>query len=244
MSPLVAIIPQCYYFCQYFFHPINIIRLMAGNEVDNMRQEAEELKKFRNGLGLSQHDMADRLNVTRSAYSSYETARVVIPRRILRTLYEMGFMSEVSAPTIPAGEVGVQLVSIGYVAASSKVDWTDPFESEDFEYVPSHMAEGRGLFSCRVQSDSMLPLLYPEDICVFQRTDVPKIGRVILFRSDDHKVTVKLLKHDGTNYILHPLNSNYSDEIATGCSVGVLVGIVRKIGSRTISDHDPDGIKP
>lgn len=217
---------------------------MTGNQADSMRHEADELKKFRNALGTSQFDMAETLHVTRSAYSSYETARVGIPRKVLRTLYEMCFMSDVSPPTIPAGELGVQLVSIGYVAASSKVDWTHPFESEDFEFVPSHMAEGKGLFSCRVQSDSMLPLLYPEDICVFQRTDVPKIGRVILFRSDNNKITIKLLKHDGMNYILHPINTAYQDEIATGCSVGVLVGIVRKIGSRTISDNDSDGIKP
>ncbi|MBL8066847.1 MAG: hypothetical protein JNM28_00175 [Armatimonadetes bacterium] len=36
-----------------------------------------------------------------------------------------------------------------------------------------------------------MPLLEPHDVCVFQRTDVPKIGHVILFRSHDRLVTVK-----------------------------------------------------
>lgn len=206
--------------------------------------EPKQLKLFRGKLGLSQHKMADRIDVTRSTYSSYETGRNTIPRNVLARLHAIGFMAEVSPPSIPAGEIGVPIVSIGYVSASSKPDWTDPFESEEFEYVPSHMAEGKGLFSCRVQSDSMAPLLLPDDICVFHRTDVPKVGRVILFRSDDNRITIKMLNHNGQNYILHPINSMYEDEIATGCSVGVLVGIVRKIGTRTISDHDPDGIRP
>lgn len=203
-----------------------------------------DLRKFRTDLGISQQEMADRLSVGRSAYATYESGRNKPPTKVIKSLLGMGLGAEVTLPKIPAAELGVPLVSIGWVSASSKADWTDPFESEDFEYVPGHMAEKKGLFCCRVQSDSMVPLLMPGDTCIFERLNAPKIGCVTLHRDKDNRITIKQLKHDGAQYVLHPLNSSYEDELATGESVAVLVGIVRKVGGRTLTDFDPDGIRP
>jgi SOS-response transcriptional repressor LexA len=106
------------------------------------------------------------------------------------------------------------------------------------------MGDARGRFACRIESDSMIPLLEPHDICVFHRTDVPKIGHIILFRSQDQKATVKQLKHNGTNYKLHPLNPKYLPQPADGQMLGYLVGIIRERGTQRITIFDSTGILP
>lgn len=204
----------------------------------------EELKAFRRKINLTQEELADKLNIKRSRYAQYESGRNFPPLTVLTMLYSLGYRAEVGHPLIPAPELEIPIVSIGYVSASTKINWTDPFEVEEMEYVPGHMGDGRGRFACKVESDCMVPLLEPDDVCIFQRSDIPKIGCVSLFRSNENKVTIKQIRHDGKAFILHPLNPAYQDEPAEGMSVGYLVGVIRRVGKRTRTDYDPDGIRP
>jgi hypothetical protein len=89
----------------------------------------------------------------------------------------------------------------------------------------------------------MYDLLIPGDTVVFQRTDIPKIGHVVLFRSFDNRITIKTLKHDGTNYLLEAINSVYETVEAKGSMIGYLVGIVREQGSRRVTVYDSHGIR-
>lgn len=203
----------------------------------------EKLKELRHRLRYTQEEMALRLGASRATYKNWEYGVANPPPLTVKELTVLE--SEAAAPTTPAYELEVPLLSIGSIAASEKVDWTDPFESETFEDVPGHMAGGRGRFSCRVASDSMMPLLMPEDVCIWQASNVPKVGGVILYRTADKLVTIKQLKHNGTHYYLHPLNSRYDDMDCDPDSgqIGFLVGVVRRIGKRVITDYDPDGIR-
>lgn len=204
----------------------------------------EKIKAFRTSIRYSQKELASATGVTRESLAAYESGRVKPSNTFLAALRRLGYGNEVSRPSVPAEELDVPIPSIGTVAASSPVNWTDPFESEDWEYVPGHMVRGKGLFSCRVGSDSMMPMLEPGDVCVFSATDSPRIGSIVLHRCPEHKVTIKQLKHDGRDYLLHPLNTKYEDTIAPGVCVGFLVGIIRKSGTRVVTEYDPHGILP
>lgn len=204
---------------------------------------AKGLRTFRRALDLTQEQMASRLGLKRTTYTSYEQELARIPGNVLEDLARMGFRGDTGPPAIPAAELRVPIPFLGSIAASAKVDWTDPFESEAMEYVPSEMA-GRGRYCCRVASDSCYDLLWPGDIAVFQRQDVPRIGAIVMYRDRDRRITIKQLKHDGTDYILHPLNAKYEDVKADGDMVGVLVGIVREQGSRRVTVYDDHGIAP
>jgi SOS-response transcriptional repressor LexA len=151
---------------------------------------------------------------------------------------------DLSRPTIPAPELKILSPYMGQVAASTPVDWSDPFDADEFEYVPSEMGDGRGRFSARVIGYSMHPLLIPGDLVVFQASNVPKLGVVVLHRSTDNQVTVKELKHDGDKFILSSSNELFPDIPATGQIIGHLVGIVREQGSRITTEYDSNGIRP
>lgn len=206
---------------------------------------AQELKNFRkNELKLTQQEMADKLKIKRSRYANFEIGVSNPSDSILKHLHSLGFQQEVGPPLVPASTIEIPLTYIGFVAASDPVNWTDPFESESFEYVPTEMGDVKGRFACRIASDSMMPLLEPDDLCVFQTSPVPKIGCIILFRSKDNLITVKQLKHDGNEYMLHPLNQKYKNQKADGETVGFLIGIVRSKGTLKTTIYDPSGIRP
>lgn len=191
---------------------------------------------------MTQEEMAVRLGAGRATYKNWEYGVANPPPGIIAEIAALE--ADVTSPSIPAYELEVPLRSIGAIAASQKVHWTDPLDSDDFEDVPGHMAEGRGRFTCRVASDSMMPLLQPNDLCIWQQSAIPRLGAVILYRSPDHTVTIKQLKHDGERYQLHPLNPAYEDTAGDGEQIAYLVGVVRQIGRRRITDYDPDGIRP
>jgi SOS-response transcriptional repressor LexA len=191
---------------------------------------------------MTQGELAELIGISRSMIANIEGGQVM-PDYIYQKLTTMGFEREVGPPTVPAPEMRVPIPYIGAIAASDPVDWTDPYQSEVFEYVPTEMAD-RGRFSGRIVGDSMFDLLWPDDLCVFQRTDVPKIGIVCLFVSDDGLATVKTCHHDGERFLLRAVNRAYPDVPAVGRFVGFLVGIVREQGSRRVTVYDSSGIRP
>lgn len=209
----------------------------------SVKDLAYQIKELRLALGLTQLEMSERLGIKRTRYANFELGISVPNQQLLHRLRALGLGSEVGPPLIPASQLEVPVPYIGHVAASNKVDWTDPFETETFEYVPAEMGEARGRFACRITSDSMMPLLEPGDLCVFQKSELPTIGLIILFRSTENSVTVKQLKHDGETYRLCPLNPTYSEEKAEGTNLGFLVGIVRERGTLRTTIYDKSGIR-
>jgi SOS-response transcriptional repressor LexA len=217
---------------------------------DNTR--VEEIKSIRKKLGMSVRAFADRIGVKESTVHNWiYGGSAMVPLDAIEKARSL-VVDQVGAPLIPAINPLVPLPFIGSVAASSPVDWTNPLEAEDYEFVPNEMAELRkdgngkfiGRFACKVVGDSMIPLLYPDDLLVFESSNVPKIGVVILHRSNDMTITVKVLKHNGTDFMLHALNPAYEPVAAQGLVIGHLVGVVRQQGSRRTTEYDPSGIRP
>src|SRR5437016_1516107 len=106
---------------------------------------SEALSAFRRKvMDLTQGAMADRLGIDRSVYKNYEYGTPV-PAPLLERLRKMGFRipDEVGPPLIPASQLLIPIPFIGALAASNKVDWTDPFESDTFEFVPPEMGDPR-----------------------------------------------------------------------------------------------------
>lgn len=227
---------------------------------DRLRMFREGLKE-KLGRKFSQRDFAALLGLKEDTYRAYEYDRAELKEEHARKLasefginwkdfYEpvgASMVNEVSAPYAVAPKLRVRIPYVGYVGANEQVNWVEPLESEDFEDVPPEMADDRApsrRFACRVWGDSCYDLLWPDDLCVFHKHPVPQIGLMVLFRSFDNRVTVKQLKHDGTDFYLHPLNEKYQDCPAEGDVIGYLVGIVRQQGSRHVTVYDATGIRP
>lgn len=216
-----------------------MIFVAVNNEIGS------ELRKIRESLRMSLTTFADALGVERHNYRNWENGTSKrVPDEVVKKARTIGARGDVSAFSIPASQILVPIPYIGFVSASAPPEYTDPFETESFEFVPPEMGDVRGRFSLRILGDSMYDLLHPNDLCVFQYSQVEKIGCVILFRSSENKLTVKTLKHDGTGFVLKAENPNYDEQPAKGSVVGFLVGIVREQGSRKVTVYDAHGIRP
>lgn len=202
-----------------------------------------DLREWRKLYRLKQAEVAERIGVSRGAYANWESDMAVPTSDNLKKLRAMGFQSDVGPPMIPAPIGMVPVPYVGFVSASNPADWRDPDLCEDFKDVPGAW-DTRGCFTCHVDTDSMYPLIYPGDLLMFKRDPVPRIGFAIMFRSQSGTVTIKQLKHNGTGYVLHPLNSAYSDCPAEGECIGYLLGIIRQEGRRTMTIYEETGIVP
>jgi SOS-response transcriptional repressor LexA len=212
-------------------------------------EEHLELTRLRKSVRLTQEKMAERVGAKNVAqYKNWEYGKALVPKAILakaRAVAAGDPIREVGPPQGAITETEVPVPYIGRIAASSKVDWTNPLEADLTEFIPVHMALQRGIFCARVQGDSMTPMLQPEDIAVFRSVEFARIGSIVAYlHEDDQTVTIKQLKHDGTRPVLHPLNPEYEPEPATGRCLGILVGYKREIGKRVATDFDPEGLRP
>jgi SOS-response transcriptional repressor LexA len=211
----------------------------------NMEENpVSELKVLRNSSRYTLKGFARLLGVSDTTYANWEYGKARTPLAMLEKARAIANGDDVTRPSIPAPELKIQVPYIGQVAASTPVDWSDPFDAIEFEYVPTEMGDAKGRFSARVIGLSMYPLLLPGDLVVFQSTNIPKLGVVVLHRSNDNQVTVKELKHDGERFILSSTNEAFPDVPAEGLVIGHLVGIVREQGSRITTEYDSNGIRP
>lgn len=218
------------------------------------KEEGTEVFRLREAMRFTQQELADRLGVPLSRYKNWEYGRSQTPPAILavaRQLYATEApRSEVGSPRGAISETEVPVPYIGKIAASTPVDWSDPLDAPLLEPVPVHMMTQKGVFTARVGGDSMMPLLQPEDLCIFVAREEAPPGLIVLYMQTEveegrevNAATIKQLKHDGTRYVLHALNPAVPDVHANGRVIGVLTGYVREIGRRRITDFDPDGIR-
>lgn len=204
----------------------------------------EHLREFRRKLGLTQEEMSSRLGLKRGSYAALELGTTKsVPKAIVRELRTMGYEGDVELPQTAAQSIDAPVPYIGAISAGRRADWTDPFESEDLAYVPSHMTEQRGTFACKVSGDSMVPMLWPGDLCVLVANPEPVVGRVVLARCADNLLTLKSLRHNGREWMLTPLNASYDSEPLDGMIVGYVVGLVRRDGDETLTRFAPGGLK-
>ena len=208
-------------------------------------KRGEQMRAIRNRLGMPMTKFAQRLGVKETTYRNWEYGlSTKVPDDVFLAAQRLGAQSDVSEPKNMALQLLIPIMTIGMVSAGAKANWTDPFASEEWEYVPPEMGDARGRFAAVVESDSCFDLLWPGDVVVFQHQATPKIGSIVLWRSNDNLLTIKQLKHDGKEYVLVPVNPSYETVRAEGVQVGYLVGIVRQSGSKRVTVYDPSGIRP
>jgi len=204
----------------------------------------EELKELRTSLRFTMKQFASQLGISETKYQNIEYGKTEPPHELISKARAIIRGDSVSSPKVPAIELKFPIPFIGQVAASTSVDWTDPYEATEMEYVPNEMGDAKGRYCARVVGLSMHPLLLPDDLVIFQSSNIPKLGIVVMHRSNDNQITVKELKHDGKDFILASCNGVYPPVIAEGLIVGHLVGIVRHQGLRVTTEYDPSGIRP
>lgn len=139
---------------------------------------------------------------------------------------------------------GIDEIDIPKIQAVRAGDWSDPFDSDETAPVPAFLVSPMS-FCTFVDGDSMYEFLHPHDLAIFESHRSPRIGLVILARNQNGEMTIKQLRHSGTEYILHALNPAYEDQEAESWRIeGYLTGFIRDDGEDRLIRANAGGLRP
>jgi repressor LexA len=176
--------------------------------------KSHDLKRIREGLGLTQQQLADALHTNRVTVARYEAGMRRIPGIVPVVLDQLQNKTD-----IPMA---------GIVAAGSPID---PIPQSELVDVPPSMLKGGKTFALRVKGESMKDEgILPGDLVVVRKQQTARNGQTIVALVN-REATIKTFFKTETHIELHPANAAMqpimvqpSDEFQIE---GVLIGVIR-----------------
>jgi len=153
-----------------------------------MSTALEPFPEIRKQLGLTQHELAEKLGISRQHLSKLEnSAKPLSPklaRRVAEVCRNLGIPS-----TGPLS--GVRTVPVR--------SWAQAGNGFDFEELPLDWqkrvatdCQDESAFAVEIQGDSMEPKFYPGDIAVLMPTHQPRNGSLVVARLEGQGIVLKV----------------------------------------------------
>ena len=176
--------------------------------------KSHDLKRIREGLGLTQQQLADALHTTRVSVARYETGMRRIPGMVRVALDQL--------------ERRTEIPMAGVVAAGSPID---PVPQSELVDVPPSMLRGGNTFALRVKGESMKEDgILPGDLVVVRKQETARNGQTVVALVN-REATIKTYFKKDSHIELHPANAamqpimvHPSDEFHIE---GILLGVIR-----------------
>jgi len=176
--------------------------------------KSHDLKRMREGLGLTQQQLANALHTTRVSVARYEAGMRRIPGMVRVALEQLQRRAEVPM--------------VGIVAAGSPIE---PVPQSELVDVPPSMLRGGNTFALRVKGESMKDDgILPGDLVVVRKQETARNGQTVVALLNQ-EATVKTYFKKDPHIELHPANAAMqpivvqpSDEFHIE---GILIGVIR-----------------
>lgn len=183
----------------------------------------KQLKKIMTEKGLTQKQLADKLNVTDVFVSNYlKGKRNPKPTTIYKFANALDvptsyFLEEIDTSTIqPLNELTTIKMPILSVAICGKPDFCTIDEQviDDFVEVPKALFPD-GNFIVRCLGDSMLPEIPPQAYCIIKKMETPLNNKNMLIKTTDGFTIKRVKVVDGKVklYYLNPENKELKTKI-------------------------------
>jgi SOS-response transcriptional repressor LexA len=181
---------------------------------------AQWVKAARTKAGISQEDLAAKLNLTKGNVSAWENRR---HKPKLEQILEIHNLTGHSLPeeiggsnVAPAGMGTVRIPLINYVQAGSWMGAISPFGPHDaHDWLMTDLELSGNAFALEIKGDSMLPDYKPGDRVIIDPAVRPKPGDCVVAKNGEHEAMFKKYRLIGINeqggdiFELVPLNSDY-----------------------------------
>ena len=204
-------------------------------------QITANLSALRKQKTATQQEVADYLNLTRSAYTNIESARRGADYETVQKLAEYFNVSVdylIGATTKPTGfsQTGIKIPVFGTVPAGIAMEAIE--DIEDYEEIPESWLRGeREYFALRIKGDSMYPDYLNGDTVIFQKSQTCTSGDECVVMVNGTDATFKKIIRRRTGIMLQPLNtSKYEPEFYTNEEIEnlpvTILGIAKELRRR------------
>jgi len=175
---------------------------------------AEEFRRRREQLGLTQEQLAESLHTTRVSIARYETGARRISGAVQVAITQLARRT--------------QIPMIGVVAAGLPIE---PVEQSEWVEIPPSMERIGETFALRVKGESMIEDgILPGDLVVIRKQSTARNGQTVVALVN-REATIKTYFKRDRHIELHPANAAMkplmvapTDELTIA---GVLVGVIR-----------------
>ena len=184
----------------------------------------ENLRRFRKERGISQQDVADRLGITRQAYSHYETGKRRVDMDLALkladifgvTLNELGY-GDASYPMPP----GLLPVNTRKLPLLGRIACGEPIFDEFADTYIDASADIKADFCLVCRGDSMINArIYDGDIVMIRQADMVDNGRIAAVAVRDEVTLKRVFYYPEKNFLeLRPENTAYESMIFTGAEL-------------------------
>lgn len=175
---------------------------------------SSDLKRIREGLGLTQQQLADALHTTRVSIARYETDMRRIPGMVRVALEQLQRKT-----AIPMA---------GLVAAGSPIEVVPQAELVD---VPPSMLRGGDTFALRVKGESMKDEgILSGDLVIVRKQETARNGQTVVALLN-REATVKTYFKKDSHIELHPANAAMDPILVRPTDEfhieGLVIGVIR-----------------
>lgn len=176
----------------------------------------KNIKAARLALGITQEDLATRLNLSKASISKYESGSLEPNSQTLLRISQILKISIDSlleneqhisqSPTKPRRK-GVRIPVLGRVQAGMPVEAME--EILDYEEITEEMAATGEFFGLYVRGDSMRPDFKPDDIVIVKQQPTADNGDIVVALVNGDDATIKKFKYTPNGIALIPINESY-----------------------------------
>ena len=199
----------------------------------------DTIRELRASLGLTQKELANKIQISHQAYSKYENG---VTEPSIDTINKLAEIFGVSIDhlvgkernnILTMQEKGKRINVLGSVPAGIPLEAIE--DIVDWEEIPN---DWRGeYFGLKIKGDSMMPKYIDGDTVIFKKQENINSGEEAIVYVNGYDATFKKIQIKETNgklqYILQPLNNEYDlitvQDDETFSIVGVPVQIRRDI---------------
>ena len=179
----------------------------------------DRIKKYRKILGMSQEELASKVDITKQAIYKYESNIVTnIPLdkiEIMSSIFGippsqlMGWNSTETKPVAP-----VSIPVLGYVAAGIPIEAiTDVLDYEELS--PEMVKDGSEYFALQIKGASMEPKISEGDVVIVRKQADCENGQIAIVCVNGDQATCKRVMKQANGILLQPLNPAYEPTFYT-----------------------------
>lgn len=208
-----------------------------------MQKEREKMNKYRQlrkERNMSQATLAERLGVSQTAVSQWETNKNYPDINTIKELAEIYSVTTDYLLGVDSSRLKKDNEIVVYTRIPAGVEWANIEDRAGYEEIGVKMLQnGRTYVGYKVPNNDMAPVFLKDDILIIEARDNCQDGEYALVQTAGYDAEVKHVFHQGNGLLVQPVIPSKRGEFYSNTSKDKarILGVVRQV-RRTFGEID------